>query len=73
MTSGWLLWKTSYIVCSKSVEGPVQGCPRPNPNGEIELFQVSLMGFQKFFLFRVAGMILEDWELELEWVHSFSI
>ena len=39
----------------------------------IELFQVSLIGFQKFFLFWVARMILEGWKVELERVHSFGI
>ena len=28
------------------------------------------MGFQKIFLFMVAGMILEAWDVELESVHS---
>ena len=37
----------------------------------IELFQVSLVGFQKFFLFWVAGMILEAWDVELESANSF--
>ena len=32
----------------------------------IELFPVSLMGYQKFFLFWVAGIILKGWEAELE-------
>ena len=34
-------------------------------------FQVSLVVFQKFFLFWVAGMILEAWDVELESVNSF--
>ena len=34
------------------------------------LFQVSLIGFQKLFLFWVAGMILEAWDVELESAHS---
>ena len=32
----------------------------------IRLFPVSLVGFQKFFLFWVAGIILNCWEAELE-------
>ena len=36
----------------------------------MELFQVSLIGFQKFFLFWVAGMILEAWDVESESAHS---
>ena len=41
--------------------------------GQIELFQVSLIGFQKFFLFWVAGMILKAWDVELEPAISFGI
>ena len=37
----------------------------------MELFQVSLIGFQKFFFFWVAGMILEAWDVEMESVNSF--
>ena len=37
----------------------------------IELSQVSLGGFQKFFLFWIAWMILEAWNVELESVLSF--
>ena len=37
---------------------------------EVELFQVSLIVFQKFFLFWVAGLILEAWNVELESAHS---
>ena len=39
----------------------------------IELFQVFLIGFQKFFLFWVAGMILKAWDVELELAFSFAI
>ena len=39
----------------------------------MELFQVSLIGFQKFFLFWVAGMILNVWDVELEPAISFGI
>ena len=53
-------------------------CLRPYPGlscaylgGSIELFQDSLSGFQKFFLFWVAGIILEAWDVELERAHSF--
>ena len=52
--------------CSKSVLGPVKPCPCLNHGGKIELFQVSLIGFQKFFLLFVDGMILEAWDVELE-------
>ena len=45
--------------------------PCTHLRGLIELFQVSLIGFQKFFLFWVAGMILEAWDVELESVTSF--
>ena len=33
----------------------------------------SLIGFQKFFLFWVAGMILNVWDVELEPAISFGI
>ena len=36
-----------------------------------ELFQVSLAGFQKFFLFWIAWIILEAWDAELVSAHSF--
>ena len=39
----------------------------------MELFQVSLIGFQKFFLFWVAGIILEAWDEELESAHFFAV
>ena len=35
--------------------------------------QVSLTGFQNFFLFWVAGTSLEALDVELERVHSFDI
>ena len=39
----------------------------------MELFQVSLIGFQKFFLFLVAWIILKAWDVELEPAISFGI
>ena len=33
--------------------------------------KVSLVGFQKFFLFWVAGVILEAWDVKLESANSF--
>ena len=39
----------------------------------IGLFQVSLVGFQQFFLFWVAGIILKAWDVELEPAISFGI
>ena len=65
--------RASYHFCWKSVSGPVQACPYTYPRGWIELFQVSLTGFQKFFLFYIAGMILKAWEVELEPAISFGI
>ena len=32
---------------------------------------VSLVGFQKFFLFWIAGTILKSWKAELDRAHSF--
>ena len=37
------------------------------------LNQVSLIGFRKFFLFWVAGIILEAWDMELESAHFFVV
>ena len=60
------------LFCSKSVSGPVQGRPSTYPRGQIELFQVSLIGFKNSFCFRyLAGMILEAWVVELESADSF--
>ena len=39
----------------------------------IRVFSVSLVGFQKFLLVCVAGMILEAWDIELERARSFAI
>ena len=58
---------------SKTISGPVQVRPCTYLRGQIELFQVSLIGFQKFFLFWVAGMILKAWDVELEPVISFGV
>ena len=38
-----------------------------------DLFQVSLIGFQEFFLFWVAGIILKAWDVELESAHFFAV
>ena len=35
--------------------------------------EISLVGFQVFFLFWVPMTILEAWNVELEWAHSFVI
>ena len=37
------------------------------------VYQVSLTGFQKFFLFWVAWNILEAWDAELESAHFFAV
>ena len=58
---------------SKSISGPVQVRPCTYLRGQIELFQVSLIGFQKFFLFWIAGMILKAWDIELEQAISVGI
>ena len=49
----------------KSVSGLFQARPCTYLREQIELFQVSLIGFQKFFLFWVGGMILKAWDVEL--------
>ena len=62
--------KSTSATLSKVVErilaGPLASISRLNNFLLIRLFQVSLMGFQKFFLFWVAGIILKGWEAELE-------
>ena len=62
-----------HTVSQNVSQTPVQGRPCTYPRGYTELFQVSLIGFQKFFFFWVAGIILEGWKVELERVHSFGI
>ena len=37
------------------------------------LFQVTLIGFQKFFMFWIALIILEVWNVELESAHFFDV
>ena len=50
---------------SNSISGPVQVRPCTYLRGQIELSQVSLIEFQKIFLFWVAGVILNAWDVEL--------
>ena len=66
-------FKTHYTVLFKNVSGPVQARPCIYPRGYIELYPVSLTGFQKFFLFCVAGIILEAWDVEFESAHFFAV
>ena len=40
---------------------------------KLNYFEFPLIGFQKFFLFWVAGIILEAWDLELESAHFFAV
>ena len=49
-----------------------QGRPCPYLR-QIELFQVSLIVFQKFFPFWVAGLIFEALDIKLEAAISFGI
>ena len=50
----------------RTLAGPSASVSRLNNFLLIRLFLVSLMGFQKFFLFWVGGIILKGWEAELE-------
>ena len=53
-------------VAERTLAGPLASISRLNNFLLIRLFPVSLMIFQKFFLFWVAGIILKGWEAELE-------
>ena len=49
----------------RTLAGPLASVSRLNNFLLIRLLPVSLMGFQKFFLFRVAGITLKCWEADL--------
>ena len=49
----------------RTLAGPSASVSRLNNFLLIRLFLVSLMGFQKFFLFWIGGIILEGWKVEL--------
>ena len=49
----------------RTLEGPSASVSRLNNFLLIRLFPVSLVGFHKFFLFWVGGIILKGWEAEL--------
>ena len=53
-------------VAERTFAGPLASVSRLNNFLLIKLFPVSLVEFQKFFLFWVAGIILKTWEAELE-------
>ena len=53
-------------VAERTLAGPSASVSRLNNFLLIRLFPVSLAGFQKFFLFWVAGIILKGWVAELE-------
>ena len=57
----------------KSVSGLVQVRQCPYLRDYIEIFQVSLIGFQNLFLFLAAVMTLEAWKVEFERGNSFCI
>ena len=52
-------------IAKRTLAGPLASVSRLNNFLLIRLFLVSLMGFQKFFLFWVGGIILEDREAKL--------
>ena len=73
MTSFWVLWKTYYWLLLKKC---LWSCPGPSMylSERINwIFQVSFIGFQKFFLFWVAGILLDAWAMELESAHFFVV
>ena len=51
---------------SRSVHVPIR-------EDKLNYFKFPLTGFQKFFLFWVAGFILEAWDVELENAHFFVV
>ena len=53
-------------VAERTLAGPSASVSRLNNFLLIRIFPVSLMGFQKFFLFWIAGIILKGWKAELE-------
>ena len=53
-------------VAKRALPGTLASVSRLNFFLLIRIFPVSLMGFQKFLLFWIAGIILKCWEAELE-------
>ena len=53
-------------VAERTLAGLSASVSRLNNFILIRLFPFSLVGFQKFFLFWIAGIILKTWEAELE-------
>ena len=53
-------------IADRTLAGLSASVSRLNNFLLIRLFPVSLAGFQKFSLFWIAGIILKDWEAELE-------
>ena len=69
---------TLAFSCQKSIPETLNQVTRVFVQGyqnefSIRLHLISLIGFQKFILILVPGMILEDWDVELEWAYSFGI
>ena len=56
---------TLLNVAERTLSGPSASVSRLNNFLLIRLFPASFVGFQKFFLFLVAGVIFEGWEAEL--------
>ena len=69
MSSGWVLWKTSYKLLLKKCLRTCPGLPISLP----KRMNWIISSFPQVFLFWIAWMILEGWEVELEWVHSINI
>ena len=52
-------------VAEHTLTGPLASVSRLNNFLLIRMFPGSLMGFQKFFLFWVGGIIVKGWDAEL--------
>ena len=53
-------------IAERTLTGPSASVSRLNNFLLIRIFPVFLVGFQKFLLFWIAGIILKGWEAELE-------
>ena len=53
-------------LAERTLAGPSASVSRLSNFLLIRLFPVSLMGFQKFFLFWIDGVILKGWKAELK-------
>ena len=66
-----LFYTFTHKICPGPVQGRPCGCRCTYQKEQIELLQVSIIEFQRFFLFWVAGIIVEARDIELERTYSF--